>query len=115
MAKTILVSLSIILLTSFTLEANPQSYTISSTSSQNLGQVTVSGSSCSASTTVSVAGNYEVDPGCTITSITIQGHVVNSPNTGPITLSNGASIGISWSVPNVVEIFDKLGTDSQQR
>lgn len=47
--------------------------------------------------------------------ISIAAQNIVYPNNGPITLSNGAKIGIWWTSPSLVEIYDWQETASPNR
>jgi hypothetical protein len=115
MKKIVPILVAISILTALAVRANPTSYIIKSTSSHDLGLVTVSGSSCSAVTNIPFSGSYSVSVGCTITTITIEGHSVVSPETGPVLLSTGTKVSVTWTSPSLVEIWDNNISESPVR
>ncbi len=103
----ILAVLTAVLAFSFSnLGASPTSYSIISHSINDLGLVSIQGTSCSDSVNIPSAGVYNLSTSCSITSITINGQTVVSPNSGPIVLPLGNRVSISWTSPNVIDIWD---------
>jgi hypothetical protein len=115
MKTIILVCFSLLALLTTNLEANEKNQKTASTltcvldnqSTNALGSVVLASSSESNTISVSASTSYNVTVSAVVTSVTINGQTVSSPNNGSIALANGSIITVEWQAPGIIIIVDK--------
>jgi hypothetical protein len=115
MKTIILVCFLLLALLTTNLEANEKNQKTASTltcvldnqSTNALGSVVLASSSESNTISVSASTSYNVTVAAVVTSVTINGQTVSSPNNGSIALANGSIITVEWQAPGIIIIVDK--------
>jgi hypothetical protein len=90
-------------------------FTVDNASSDTVGAVYVTSSGAPTEIEVTGTGNFYGEVCASPIGVRICGQTVEYPNTGIVTLSDGAQVDISWTNPDIVDITNHTKGDALMR